>query len=188
MNTSQTADTSSKPDAQPLSIRLVNSEWLIGMPGHGDALETTQGTLAWLQDEGLTFGRAGIKAVRAALIETRTAIRKVLDDRDDLRARRVLNEILERGSSIRKLGPNGIEETVQIEDAWRPAWLAAQDLLEQLLHVPGRIRRCENPRCTMYFVDTTKNNTRRWHDMGTCGNQAKASRHYQRSRASESTD
>ena len=184
MNTSQATDTS-KTDAQPLSIRLVNSEWLIGMPGHGDALETTQGAQAWLQAEGLTFGRAGIKAVRAALIETRTAMRRVLDNRDDPRARRALNDVLERGSSVRKLGANGIEETIQIEDAWRPAWLAAQDLLEQLLHVPGRIRRCENPRCTMYFVDMTKNNTRRWHDMSTCGNQAKASRHYQRSRVGE---
>jgi predicted RNA-binding Zn ribbon-like protein len=183
MNTSPT-DTS-KTDAQPLSIRLVNSEWLIGMPGHGDALETTQDTQAWLQDEGLTYGRAGIKLVRAALIEARTAMRQVLNDRNDPRARRALNAVLERGNSVRKLGPNGIEETVQIEDAWRPAWLAAQDLLEQLLHVAGRIRRCENPRCTMYFVDTTKNNTRRWHDMSTCGNQAKASRHYQRSRVSE---
>jgi predicted RNA-binding Zn ribbon-like protein len=177
-------NTPEKTDPQPLSIRLINSEWLIGMPGYGDALETTQETQAWLQNESLTYGKAGIKAVRAALIETRTAMRQVLDNRNNLRARKALNKILERGSSVRKLGANGIEETVRIEDAWQPAWLAAQDLLEQLLHVPDRIRHCENPRCTMYFVDTTKNNTRRWHDMSTCGNQAKASRHYQRSRAS----
>jgi predicted RNA-binding Zn ribbon-like protein len=176
-------NTPEKTDPQPLSIRLINSEWLIGMPGYGDALETTQETQAWLQNESLSYGKAGIKAVRAALIETRTAMREVLDNRNNLRARKALNKILERGSSVRKLGANGIEETVRIEDAWQPAWLAAQDLLEQLLHVPGRIRHCENPRCTMYFVDTTKNNTRRWHDMSTCGNQAKASRHYQRSRA-----
>jgi predicted RNA-binding Zn ribbon-like protein len=41
----------------------------------------------------------------------------------------------------------------------------------------GRVRRCADTRCHRVFVDTTKNGRRRWCDMGTCGNRAKAARH-----------
>lgn len=46
-----------------------------------------------------------------------------------------------------------------------------------------RLKRCENPACVLLFVDRSKNRTRRWCDMDTCGNRLKASRHYQRQRA-----
>ncbi|PRH88670.1 hypothetical protein C5L14_05410 [Labrys okinawensis] len=41
-----------------------------------------------------------------------------------------------------------------------------------------RIRRCANPECRFLFLDESKNGTRRWCDMATCGNRAKARRHY----------
>ncbi|MEW9305389.1 CGNR zinc finger domain-containing protein [Labrys portucalensis] len=41
-----------------------------------------------------------------------------------------------------------------------------------------RIRRCANPECRFLFLDESKSGTRRWCDMATCGNRAKASRHY----------
>ena len=40
-----------------------------------------------------------------------------------------------------------------------------------------RVRRCADPRCRRVFLDTTKNGRRRWCDMSTCGNRAKAARH-----------
>jgi predicted RNA-binding Zn ribbon-like protein len=46
----------------------------------------------------------------------------------------------------------------------------------------GRVHRCANPRCVLLFYDTTKSGTRRWHDMATCGNQAKAVAHHARTR------
>jgi len=40
-----------------------------------------------------------------------------------------------------------------------------------------RVRRCADPRCHRVFLDATKNGLRRWCEMGTCGNRAKAARH-----------
>lgn len=39
-----------------------------------------------------------------------------------------------------------------------------------------RIRRCSDRRCPRVFVDVTRSHTRRWCDMRTCGNRAKAQR------------
>ncbi len=44
-------------------------------------------------------------------------------------------------------------------------------------------RKCENPACVLHFHDTTKNHTRRWCSMETCGNRMKAAAHYRRVRA-----
>jgi predicted RNA-binding Zn ribbon-like protein len=40
----------------------------------------------------------------------------------------------------------------------------------------GRVRRCGDPRCTRVFLDDTRNGRRRWCEMATCGNRAKAAR------------
>ena len=40
-----------------------------------------------------------------------------------------------------------------------------------------RVRRCAAARCSRVFHDATKNGRRRWCDMATCGNRAKAARH-----------
>ncbi len=40
----------------------------------------------------------------------------------------------------------------------------------------GRVRRCADSRCTRVFVDDTRNGRRRWCEMATCGNRAKAAR------------
>lgn len=41
-----------------------------------------------------------------------------------------------------------------------------------------RIRRCANEECLWLFLDESKSGTRRWCDMASCGNRAKARRHY----------
>jgi predicted RNA-binding Zn ribbon-like protein len=41
-----------------------------------------------------------------------------------------------------------------------------------------RIRRCANEACLWLFLDESKSGTRRWCDMSSCGNRAKARRHY----------
>ncbi len=46
-------------------------------------------------------------------------------------------------------------------------------------------RKCENPTCVLHFHDTTKNHTRRWCSMETCGNRMKAAAHYARVRVKE---
>lgn len=43
-------------------------------------------------------------------------------------------------------------------------------------------RVCASESCDWLFLDTSKNHTRRWCNMKTCGNRAKARRHYKRTR------
>src|SRR2546422_11122302 len=44
------------------------------------------------------------------------------------------------------------------------------------------VLKCENPRCILYFYDTTKNHARRWCSMTVCGNRMKVPAHYRRRR------
>lgn len=46
----------------------------------------------------------------------------------------------------------------------------------------GRVRRCGDNRCTRVFLDATRNGRRRWCEMATCGNRAKAARFRARER------
>ncbi len=48
---------------------------------------------------------------------------------------------------------------------------------------PDRIKVCDNDRCLWVFYDTSRTGRRRWCDMATCGNRAKAARHRARSKA-----
>lgn len=40
----------------------------------------------------------------------------------------------------------------------------------------GRLARCASPTCRAVFLDTSRGGTRRWCDMGTCGNREKKAR------------
>ena len=58
---------------------------------------------------------------------------------------------------------------------------SAADLLtsEEL----DRVRICDGHDCLWLFMDTSRNRSRRWCDMKSCGNRAKARQHYQRKKA-----
>ncbi|GAA0952264.1 CGNR zinc finger domain-containing protein [Kribbella koreensis] len=50
--------------------------------------------------------------------------------------------------------------------------------------VQGRLRPCENvAECTLFLIDRSKANARRWCSMSTCGNRLKARRHQDRLRS-----
>lgn len=53
---------------------------------------------------------------------------------------------------------------------------------------PERIRVCDNDRCRWVFFDTSRTGRRRWCDMATCGNRAKAARHRARSKTAADQD
>lgn len=46
----------------------------------------------------------------------------------------------------------------------------------------ARVRQCENEKCRWLFLDGSKSGARRWCSMSSCGNRAKAQRHYVRNR------
>lgn len=47
----------------------------------------------------------------------------------------------------------------------------------------GLVRECGSDTCSWLFVDRSRTHRRRWCDMKTCGNRAKARRHYRRTKA-----
>ena len=62
---------------------------------------------------------------------------------------------------------------------WSISQAAADLLTSEQLRI---VRFCEAPDCEWLFLDHSRNHSRRWCDMTTCGNRQKARRHYQRSR------
>lgn len=50
-----------------------------------------------------------------------------------------------------------------------------------------RVKRCGDPACGWLFLDTSRNNSRRWCDMRDCGNRAKANRFYKKRREQNET-
>ena len=59
-----------------------------------------------------------------------------------------------------------------------PVLWSAADILVGAPSV--RLRQCANERCLWLFLDDSKNGSRRWCSMQSCGNRAKAHRHYLR--------
>lgn len=60
---------------------------------------------------------------------------------------------------------------------WRVVRSASDLLTAKELN---QVRECGSEGCGWMFVDTSRNRSRRWCDMETCGNRAKAHRHYER--------
>jgi predicted RNA-binding Zn ribbon-like protein len=93
------------------------------------------------------------------------------------------------GDSIghRVLAPS---ERGGVREEWRPSdsldqvlWPVAIDAWDLLTEPElARVRQCpgESGRCGWLFLDSSRSGNRRWCDMRTCGNRAKARAHYSR--------
>ena len=64
-----------------------------------------------------------------------------------------------------------------------PVLWSAADLL--LKGDPARIRQCANEKCRWVFLGVSKAGARRWCTMNSCGNRAKAHRHYHKTKAAK---
>jgi predicted RNA-binding Zn ribbon-like protein len=74
----------------------------------------------------------------------------------------------------------GWEESAELD---RVLWHVVRDAAELL--VSGdmrRVGRCCGENCDWLYLDTSRNRSRRWCDMQSCGNRAKARRHYYRAK------
>ncbi len=119
---------------------------------------------------------------------TRTALRALAEHgpgaADD--ALGEINRILGRSAGTRRLDAHAdgtfSRTFVPVGDAFAglviPIIESAADTL--VAGELGRVRRCGNPRCARVFLDDTRNGRRRWCEMSTCGNRAKAARWRQR--------
>lgn len=159
---------------EPLALDLLNTRWM-WTDGPHDLLDGVAGLTCWLASNALTGRCRATEKVRAATVETRDAILQALTGGG---ARR-LNSVLNHGRLRRTLTetrPTDIVEVSQPE--WLAGWLAADNLLRLLEDGPHRIKQCAHAQCVLWFYDTSKNGSRRWHSMTTCGNRTKAARHY----------
>jgi predicted RNA-binding Zn ribbon-like protein len=181
-------------------LDFVNTDAAAQSPG-ADLLRDFESLLRWMQGEGVLDEEraAGIRrraalqpaAAAATLVDARrvrAALRSLAERGDRIERIREeatleINRVLGRSAGTRRIDPAGdgryTRSFVPTGDAFAGLMIpivesAADSLIGGEL---GRIRRCADPRCHRVFVDATKNGLRRWCDMGTCGNRAKAARH-----------
>ncbi len=146
-----------------------------------DLIATRDALASWLSCAG--FGDDGqnqpIDGFRELL---RTAVDPLrLGDGIPPNVLRVVNEAL-AGVSLRlRLEADGdglrLVETLDLGDFGVKGAIArdfARFVCEQ---EPQRLKRCDNPACSMVFYDQGKNNTRRWCAMSLCGNRDKVARY-----------
>lgn len=96
-----------------------------------------------------------------------------------------INEVLSHGAAYaqvtRKRGTFEKRLYVDFTEAAQLIVPIAEAAMDLLCHGDlSLVKKCGNPRCILYFYDTTKNHARRWCSMAVCGNRMKAQAHYRR--------
>jgi predicted RNA-binding Zn ribbon-like protein len=189
-----------------LWLDFVNSEL---SARSSDALYDFESLLQWLEAAAILDGErsGGIRrravqqpaGAAASLIDARrvrTSLRSLAErgqvsDRIRMDALAEINRVLGRSAGTRRVdlrtdGTFG-RSFVPVGDAFAglviPVVESAADAL--IAGELARVRRCADARCLRVFYDTTKNGRRRWCDMSTCGNRAKAARHREKVRSSD---
>ncbi len=139
------------------------------------------------QPAGATAALADARRIRSAL--------RALGERglmaSDVRRHAVaeINRVLGRSAGTRRLEERTdgsfVRSFVPVGDAFAGLMIAVVESAADALVLGEltRVRRCADQRCQRVFYDGTKNGRRRWCDMATCGNRAKAARHRARARA-----
>lgn len=160
-------------DDDELLLAVLNTTPVQGV--RQDHLQGTPG-LAWLAAHG------GVSSTRErdSLIETRDLLQRAVRGEPDGQA---LARFLEGVAVVPVLAgralawdlrlPNGRELAARVVLAW--AKMEAER--------PHRLKACANPQCERFLLDRSRSNQARWCSMATCGNRAKARRHYERTRA-----
>lgn len=173
---------------EPVSLDLLNTRWmregvLTDLFAGAFGLTRVEGLAIWLRSTGLADRFRADAATLVHLLTAREALARAVADPADESARALIDAVLEHGRVRVTLTAEGPGERAEFEDpAWGPAWTAARDYLDLLGSAPERIRTCASESCVLHFHDTSRNGTRRWCSMSVCGNRAKASRHYARTR------
>ena len=186
------------PPADPLCLDFANTRYWRGSAEPIETLREPGDLLTWIGGAGLPGGEAlrarweadpaaGAAEWRAAL-DVRETIYRVLAEGVATADLAALNAALAEAPERRRL-----EATAQgfgwRAEPWRPTlpyllapvlWSAA-DLLAGPRR--GRVRICANPKCRWLFLDDSKAGNRRWCSMASCGNRAKAHRHYAKRKA-----
>ncbi|WP_083936264.1 CGNR zinc finger domain-containing protein [Nocardiopsis ganjiahuensis] len=93
-------------------------------------------------------------------------------------ATRVLNDCSTHGQASAILTPEGMRKwqlgSASVDDAL--SVIAADAISIIAGERDGRVALCASPTCRAAFFDTSRSRTRKWCDMGTCGNREKKAR------------
>jgi predicted RNA-binding Zn ribbon-like protein len=170
-----------------------------------ERLPTLDSALSWFVNRGVihTEGADRVRteaAATATLMETelarvhgvRTALREVAIAITERRAPSPASlDLINRALHARQVielvaAPDGVSVDHRhvgdpIDDAL--ARLADPLVTELTAGHPERIKICASETCEWLFYDASQTSRRRWCDMATCGNRAKAARHRARERA-----
>jgi predicted RNA-binding Zn ribbon-like protein len=167
-----------------------------------DALDTFDGYVRWLRSARLLDDERAVAMVRRAQQQPTGASASLHESR---RTRNVLRALAERGAQPadratqvaiaeinRVLGRSAGTRRVESrsDGGFVRNFITAGDVFAGLL-IPviesaadalvngelARVHRCADPRCARVFYDGSRNGKRRWCEMATCGNRAKAARH-----------
>ncbi|MET9672757.1 CGNR zinc finger domain-containing protein [Streptomyces sp. NPDC006482] len=169
---------------EPVSLDLLNTRW--NEEGvRQDLLTGVEGLTVWLTANGLADRFAAGATTLRHTLAARDALSALVDAPGDPAATARVDAVLDHGRIRATLTAEGPGEEAEFADpAWGPGWTAARDYLHLLRTAPDRIRACAHEACILHFFDTSRNGTRRWCSMAICGNRAKASRHYARTKES----
>lgn len=169
-----------------------------------DLLESPRDLARWLREAGvLGSSEAETLAERwGGGPEGERVFRRVIGFRECLRdmvegvaeGRPVRQEAIEEINGVLRERP-GYTQVVRDGDGFEGLFVAERDgAMGEISPVAvsaaellsggdlSRLKECENPECTLYFYDTSKNRSRRWCSMTSCGNVMKARAHYRRHR------
>jgi predicted RNA-binding Zn ribbon-like protein len=170
-----------------------------------ERLPTLDDALTWFVDRGVVHlegadrvraqaagdaalmarGLARVHALRSAMREVALAISE--QRAPDIGSLETINRALHARQVIELVpAPDGVSVDHRrlgdpIDDAL--ARLADPLVTELTDGHPDRIKTCASDTCEWIFYDTSRTSRRRWCDMSTCGNRAKAARHRARERA-----
>ncbi|MDX2393862.1 CGNR zinc finger domain-containing protein [Streptomyces sp. DK15] len=173
---------------EPVALDLLNTRWVadgetFDLFAGAFGLTRVEGLALWLGSVGLADRFRADAATLVHLLTARESLARAVADPSDEGARALVDAVLEHGRIRATLTPEGPGERAEFADpAWGPAWTAARNYLDLLVAGPDRIRKCAAESCVLHFHDVSRNGTRRWCSMAACGNRAKASRHYARTR------
>lgn len=197
------------PAAKPdLCLEFVNTRYWRGSEPSTETLNAPDDLLAWCAANRAHLPQA-VATVAARWRdhpeEAEQALRQSVEIREaihgafaavaagrspDATALAPLNKALAQAPGRTALQPSehGLAWTLPAMQTSVPALLASVLWSAGDLMMSGRldrVRRCANDKCQWLFLDDSRGGTRRWCMMSSCGNRAKAHRHYARKKKTE---